>query len=508
MLQEILFTNKMIPMKKINYIMSVAALLSTLSIPQKIFSQNVGIGTTAPTEKLHVAGNIKADTIKPNVIKLTPNAGTGKILTSDAAGNASWQTINPGNAGGNVGFGVWGSCDANANIGEYTPIADPTAAYGDFFGSSVAVSSNYFIVGAPMDDVGANTDQGSASIFQFNGTNWVFMQKVTDATGSANDQFGYSVSISGNYAIVGAWLDVGPFGADAGSVSIYQLTGGTWILMNKITDATGGSGDVFGQSVSISGNYAIVGSNGDDIGGNINQGSASIYQYNGSSWVLMQKITDATGTLADNFGQAVSISGNRAIVGASLDDEAYTDQGSAIIFQYNGSNWVQIQKITDGDARAGDNFGNAVSIDGNNVVVGASLDDNLSGSVNNPKQGSASIFWYNGSNWIYVQKLMDDAGKAQDKFGNSVIVSGNYAIVGNFNHDLGTNPAEVDHGAAIIYQRMGLLWHQIQYLTDPAANALDLFGFAVGLDGNTKRFAIGARRYANLSGKVISGKIN
>ena len=487
-----------------NIIMS----LTLIFMLQNLVAQNVGIGTTSPLEKLHVAGNIKADTVKPNAIKFTPNAGTGKILTSDAAGNASWQIVNPGAGGGNVGFGVWGSCDANANISGYTPVVDPTAAFGDFFGSSVAISGNYCIAGAPADDVGANTDQGSACIFQFNGTNWVFMQKLTDATGAANDQFGYSVSISGNYAVVGAWLDVGPFGADQGSVSIYRLNGGTWVLMNKITDPTGGTGDVFGYSVSISGNYAIIGSNGDDVGFNLNQGSASIFQYNGSSWVLMQKITDAAGALADNFGQSVSISGNRAIVGATLDDVVYTDQGSATIFQYNGSSWVQVQTITDPDARTYDNFGNSVSIDGNFVIIGDALDDNLSASVNNPNQGSACIFWYNGNNWAYVQKLVDVTGKAEDRFGNNVSISGSYIIVGIYNHDIGNNPAQTDHGAAKIYQRLGVMWEQLQLITDPAANAGEWFGFAVAVDGNAKRFSIGIRKYANLSGKVVLGKIN
>ena len=78
-----------------------------------VFAQNVGIGTTAPTEKLHVAGNIKADTVKPNAIKLTTGAGNAKILTSDAAGNGNWESVNVLAAAGNAGFGVWGDCATN-----------------------------------------------------------------------------------------------------------------------------------------------------------------------------------------------------------------------------------------------------------------------------------------------------------------------------------------------------------------------------------------------------------
>src|SRR6185295_2269474 len=99
-------------------------------------NSRVGIGNTAPVERLQVAGNIKADTVKPNALKLTPNAGNGKVLTSDAAGNASWQTSNSNGSG--VGFGAWGDCATTGNINGYNPVGDPNNIGGsaDFFGST------------------------------------------------------------------------------------------------------------------------------------------------------------------------------------------------------------------------------------------------------------------------------------------------------------------------------------------------------------------------------------
>lgn len=474
------------------------------------YTQNVGIGTTSPSEKLHVAGNIKADTLKPNAIKLVPNAGAGKILTSDAGGNASWQTSNASTNGGNMGYGVWSSCDVNGNISEYIPGVDPTAEFGDALGVSVAISGNYSIAGAPNDDISTNIDQGSASIFQFNGTSWVFMQKLTDATGAANDQFGISVSISGSYAIVGAWQDVIGANVAQGSVSIYHLTGATWVLMQKITDAAGAAGDGFGYSVSISGSRAIVGAMLDDVAANSNQGSACIYQFNGTSWVLMQKITDAAGAANDRFGYSVSISGSNALIGAPGYDldlaGGYTDFGNAPIFQFNGSSWVLTQRISDGNGLKGDWFGVSVSIDGNYAIVGA-YQANLT-NQSNPDQGAAVIFRYDGSSWVFVQRMNNMEGMPYDKYGNSVSISGDYAIVGIFNHDAGNNVAQADVGAAAIYRRMGALWQRIQFLTDPGANATDWFGFSVAVDGTSKRIVIGAINYANSSGKVVFGKLN
>ncbi|MGB3081206.1 MAG: FG-GAP repeat protein [Saprospiraceae bacterium] len=471
----------------------------------KVIAQNVGIGTSTPLEKLQVEGNILMDTAKLNAILLAPNAGPGKILTSDGMGNGAWENLvlppPSNNANGNIGYGVWGDCATNGNITDYYPVTDTTGVIGDFFGNSVAISGDFAIVGSPGDDETYN-NQGSATIYQFNNGRWERMQKITDPDGSSNDKFGISVSIFGYYAIVGADSDDGPGGTDQGSASIFEFNGVNWVLMVKLIDAFGADSDYFGNSVSISGNYAIVGALRDDATG-INHGSASIFVYNGTNWILMQKITDATGADNDYFGCSVSISGNYAIVGAYGDDAPglTTDQGSASIFEYNGTNWVLMQRITDATGMSYDNFGWSVAISGNYAIVAAEVDD----VGNNENQGSASIFQYNGSNWVMMKKLTDDNGAAYDSFGSSVCISGQYVIVGTTYDDVGNS---TNRGSSSIYQRVGMAWQKLQYVTDPGGEKDDFFGFSTVIDGSTKRFLIGAADFTDGLGKAVFGKIN
>lgn len=445
-------------------------------------AQNVGINTTNPTERLHVAGNIKADTVKPAVLKLTPNAGSGKILTSDANGNASWQ------ATGNTGFGVWGDCATNGNISEYNPVAPDDGAVGDWFGFATSIDGNNAIVSATQHDVGTNSNQGCVYFYRHNGSNWVLQQKVIDPVGMAGEYFGQSVSIDGNWAVVGA-----TGGSTGGSASIYQYNGSSWVFKQKIIDATSVAGDQFGSGVSISGNYIIIGAEKDDIGTNTDQGSACIFQYNGTNWVLMQKITDATGSATAEFGASVSIDGIYAIVGARWENVgSNNDQGTASIFRYNGTNWVLMTKVTDATANQ---FGISVSVSGNYVVVGASAAG---------IDGEASVYFYNGSNWVLMQKLVGASVTGNAAFGVSVSISGNYIIVGSALHDVGTNQ---DQGSSSIYIRVGNNWQKLQFITDPAGVANDKLGRSAAIDANTKRFIVGAY-LANPGGKVVFGKVN
>lgn len=455
-----------------------------------IQAQNVGIGNTNPTEKLDVTGNVKADTVKPAALKLVTNAGNGKVLTSDAAGNASWQ------ATGNTGFGVWGDCATNGNISEYNPVAPDDGATGDWFGFTVAIDGNHAIVGAKQDDVGANSNQGSVYFYRYNGSNWVLTQKVVDPAGVTSEIFGQSVSVNGNWAVIGA-----P-GANGGSASIYQYNGSTWVFMQKITDPGAVSGDRFGSAVSISGNYIIVGAENDQVGTNVDQGSACLFRYNvtGSNWVFMQKITDATGSATAEFGCTVSIEGVYAIVGARWENVgANNDQGTASIYRYNGSNWILMNKLIDATGEGSDQFGVSVSISGNYAVIGASSDN-----VMFSNQGSASVYYYNGSNWVFQQKLSDANGSASDIFGSSVSISGNYIIIGALQDDIGTN---TNQGSSTIYLRVGNYFQKMQFFTDPAGVADDDFGRSVAIDATTKRFVVGAY-FALPGGKAVFGKLN
>jgi len=187
--------------------------------------------------------------------------------------------------------------------------------------------------------------------------------KLKDINGAANDNFGWSVAISGDYAIVGAPSD-DDSGEDSGSAFIFYRSAGTWVQQDTLLGEA--AGDNFGYSVSISGDsVAIVGA--------VGEAAAYIFRRSGNSWSREDKLTGS-----GLFGCSVAISGDYAIVG-EYQDNLFT--GAAYIFKRNGTSWTQQVKLVATDGANYDFFGYSVAISGNYAIVGAYQDDSSSGSA-------------------------------------------------------------------------------------------------------------------------------
>ena len=212
-----------------------------------------------------------------------------------------------------------------------------STSYADYFGNSVAISGNYAIVGARLEDDAGGDDSGKAYIFDVTTGNLVATLDNPTAYGTSLwDVFGQSVSISGNYAIVGAHYEEDAGGYQSGKAYIFEVTTGNLLhTLDNPTAYSTSQGDQFGVSVSISGNYAIVGAYLEDDAGGTNSGKAYIYDVTTGNLLHTLDNPNAYSTsYADYFGNSVSIDGNYAIVGAYYEDDAGgDDSGKAYIYE-------------------------------------------------------------------------------------------------------------------------------------------------------------------------------
>ncbi len=356
--------------------------------------------------------------------------------------------------------------------------AAPDGLSGDEFGYSVAISGDTAIVGADGDDTSGGSNAGSAYVFTRSAGVWTLQQKLTASDGAENDQFGISVTISGDTAIVGAWVDDTLGGSDAGSAYVFTRSGGAWTQQQKLTASDGAASDQFGISVAISGDTAIVGAYQDDTPGGNNAGSAYVFTRSGGVWTLQQKLTASDGAGGDEFGFSVAISGDTAIVGAYQDDTpGGNNAGSAYVFSRSAGVWTLQQKLTASDGAVLDRFGWSVAISGNTAIVGV-----LYGNTPGGETGSAYVFTRSAGVWTQQQELTASDGAEGDEFGISVAISGDTAIVGADGDD---TPGGNSAGSAYVFSRSAGVWTQQQKLTASDGAAGDLFGYSVSISGDT-----------------------
>ncbi len=343
---------------------------------------------------------------------------------------------------------------------------------GDNFGISVAIANNLIVVGAYQDDDNG-LETGSSYIFELSGSNWQ-ETKIIPTDGFSFDRFGTSVSIFDNRIVVGA-VDDATNGENSGAIFINDWDGSNW-TSTKLIASDGDVNDRFGTSVSVGLDRIVVGSPGDDDNGT-SSGSAYIYDWDGSSW-QETKLTNSDGSSFDNFGESLSIDGDRIAIGAFGEGANGSYSGSVYVYDWNGATWSETKLIAN-DGIVYDFMGRSVSVSGDIIVAGAYSNDD-----NGQDAGSIYVFDYNGSSWGQTLILPSD-GTNGDNFGKGVTVSGNRIVAGADKDD--DNGA--DAGSIYIYDWDGSTWVETKLLASDGA-AFDNFGASVSNSGN--RIAVGA----------------
>jgi hypothetical protein len=387
------------------------------------------------------------------------------------------------------------------NWGEVKKLAASDGASINRFGASVAISCDTVLVG-DTHDVGAGSRSGSAYVFERNNggaDNWGEAWKLTALDATAGDRFGWSVALSDDTAVIGADGD-----DDAGSVSgsayVFERSqGGAWNEVQKLIASDAAAEDSFGQSVSISGDTAVIGADGNDDAGP-SSGSAYVYERNqggADNWGEVRKLTASDAAVMDYFGYSVAISGDAVVVGAFWEDEAAEDAGAAYVYERNrggADNWGEVRKLIASDAAAGDSFGVWVAVSGGTVVVGAPYDDDAGYA-----SGSAYIYVASDCDWVEQAKPVASDAAAEDLFGYSVAISADTLVIGA----PGDNDAGSDSGSAYVVERNhggADNWGEVLKLTASDAAAGDLFGRSVAVSGGT--VVVGAPLNDDWSGSV------
>ena len=473
----------------------------------------------------------------------------GRISASDATSGDSFgssvaifhQTIAIGAPGDDDGGSNSGSAYIFTLVGtkwtQHAKLTASDASGNDSFGTSLSVSTNLTIIGAPGDDDNGDNSGAAYAFSRANeGPTWSQEAKITASDGAAGDGFGSA--LSGTFkAIVGAPGN-DENGIDSGAAYAFVRIGGVWTDEAKLTASDAAAGDLFGQSVHFW-LSAIIGAPGNDDHGN-DSGAAYVFQREAPDniWVQTAKLTASDAAADDQFGCSVGMGEGYLVVGAAGDDDHGIDSGSAYVFQFSASIWSELTKITASDPNAGDSFGSLVYIFEGKIFASAPNNNGIGtdpgavyafarrsgttwqhqGKITDPEamdrfgisvaisdntlvigdesdfdngtfSGSAYVFTRSGSNWSSQGKLVASDGAPNDFFGESVSISGDSVIVGS-RQDRISNQL---HGSAYVFTRTGTTWSQQAKLNALGFPLSTLFGDCVAISGDTA--VVGAREY-------------
>jgi len=333
------------------------------------------------------------------------------------------------------------------------------------------MDGNALIIGAGEANI-LGAKSGAAVVFRNDGGQWVEDSVLLPSDGGEGYRFGWSVDIQDDYIFIGAYHDGGN-GLWAGAVYVYKHDplNSVWVQHQKLVSSDIELGDEFGVSVSVSEDRLLIGAMGD--GSHI--GAAYVFKKNGSDWIEEAKLIPLNYSGDEPyFGASVCLDGNFAVIGAPMDDEYVHKGGSAFVFHFDGDNWMQQQKLISGDVNPADQFGNSVSVDGECAMVGS-----INAINQTIRSGAVYVFNREGAQWSEQQKLSDNNAAYDIAFGACVSMQGDYAIFGAPDDgEIGGHS-----GSAYVYEYDGDNWVQVVKLLASDGQESDRMGWSVDFDG-------------------------
>ena len=372
-----------------------------------------------------------------------------------------------------------------SDITEVQKISPSTPYYNSYYqkyGASVSVDGNYAVIGATQFE-----NKGCAYVLEYDEVSWKVLARLTSSDGIQGQSFGCSVSISGDLIVVGDYLD-NEKGNASGAVYVFEKPVNGWRDMTetiKITPSDAEPYDRFGHAVDVADDMIVVGADGDDDKGE-SSGALHIFIKPVTGWHDLTghyKLTASDGQENDNLGISVSIASDVIVAGAYHDGDNGSNSGSAYVFVKPAGGWENLThtaKLLSSDGSAGDNFGCSVSISNDVVVIGANLDDD-----DGENSGSAYIFKKPEGGWInttQTTKITPDNGTFGYNFGNSVGISDDVIVVGAYKAS-----SSEENGQAYLFKKNNEDWTEIaqKFVLRPANKSYEgHFGNSIAISGD------------------------
>jgi hypothetical protein len=358
----------------------------------------------------------------------------------------------------------------------------------DRYGIAVALSGDQLAVGADQDDVGADADQGTVRTYTRAAGAWA-EGTVLAADRAIDDWLGFAVDVSADVAIAGAPLDEIEGEAQRGSAYALVRAGAGWSASGPLLASDGDSGDAFGAAVQVDGDTALIGALGADSGNGAGQGAVYVFRNIGGKWSEQDRWIGSLGTAGDLFGASLALAGNVALVGAPGASVAGApSRGVVYVFERSNQTWNEQAVLLASDGVADDQFGSAVAWVDDTALVGA---PGGFGSSSTP--GAVYAYRRGGPTWI-EQKLVASDGVVADQFGARLAAFADRALIGAPNATIGANARQ---GAVYVFARSGAAYVEQGKLAAPDGNAGDQFGYALAIAGDVALIGAPAAVFAS-----------